>query len=221
MLKPNYRPPVVVHRFAPHAKSIILVYNNAETGVKLKVINLEALIIRFDAHVADVIRPALRLYLIREDECQLLCSCFCTDPLTHSAFEFLSTQFSNRPLVVFLGDSLFADRQKMQEREMKNPESDGKRRIGKCGTNSHVTFRSDRDRPFVTPQRRPRVTAVVRGRGAVGTGVIFRDGSVRGPTDRRRLGWTVGRHYFDGFDRRFDRPYCGGGYFHFTGVGAI
>ena len=67
---------------------------------------------------------------------------------------------------------------------------------------SSVTFRSDRDRPLVTPQRRPRLTAVIRGRGAVGTGVIFRDGSVRGPTDRGRLGLTVGRH-FDGFDRRF------------------
>ena len=47
---------------------------------------------------------------------------------------------------------------------------------------SIVTFRSDRDRQLVTPQR-SRVTAVVRGRGAVGTGVIFRDGPVRVPTD--------------------------------------
>ena len=82
-----------------------------------------------------------------------------------------------------------------------------------------VTFRSDGDRPLVTPQRRPRITAVVRGRGAVGTGVIFRDGSIRVPTYRMRLGLTVGR-YFDSFDRRVDRAYCGRVYFHFTGVGA-
>jgi len=68
----------------------------------------------------------------------------------------------------------------------------------------HVTFRSDRDRPLITPQRRPCVPAVIRGRGAVGTGFIFRDRPVRGPTDWGRLGLMVGRH-FDSLDRRVDR----------------
>jgi len=84
--------------------------------------------------------------------------------------------------------------------------------------NTTVTFRSDRDRPLVTPQR-SRIPAVIRVCGAVGTGVIFRDGPVRGPTDRGRLRLTVGR-CFDDFDRRVDRAYCGRGYFHFTGIGA-
>jgi len=63
-----------------------------------------------------------------------------------------------------------------------------------------VAFRPDRDRPLVTPQR-SRVPAVVRGRGAVGTGVIFRDGPIGRPTYRMRYGLTVGR-YFDSFDGR-------------------